>query len=92
MMSATALNAHDWINTFRDSLLPQLDGIHPSAQRHCHDYLNELHDAVNAGDMTEFARLLHLLQDKISDELIWEEDKLRSANDRNYVPRCMRHD
>jgi hypothetical protein len=91
-MSASALPAHDWINTVHDSLRPQLDEIHPSAQRICHEYLRELHDAVEAGDMTEFARLLELLQDKISDELTWQEDKLRSADDPSYIPRCMRHD
>jgi hypothetical protein len=80
-------NMHEWIDTFHDSMAAQLEEIHPSAQCICHEYFGEMHMAIDAGDMTEFARLL---QDKIADELMWEEDKLLSAADPSYVPRCMR--
>jgi hypothetical protein len=73
-MSASAPGMHEWIDTFRDSA--QLEQIHPSAQCIFGEIM-----AIEAGDMTEFARLLRLTQDKIADELEWEEDKLCSADD-----------
>jgi hypothetical protein len=90
-VSANAVDMHEWINNFSDSLAEQLEQIHPSAQRICHEYLGEMHSAADAGEMDELARLITLTQDKIADELIWEEDKLRSAADPSYIPRCMRH-
>jgi hypothetical protein len=86
-MSADA-RMHDWIDTFRDSMAAL--EIHPSAQCICHEYFSEMHMAIEAGDMTEFARLLRLTQDKIADELFWEEEKRRSAADPNYVVRYFR--
>jgi hypothetical protein len=82
-MSAGALSMHDWIDTFSVSV--QLEEIHPSAQCICHESFNEMHMAVEAGDMSEFARLLRLTQDKFADESFWEEEKQRSAADPNYV-------
>ena len=89
-MSASALNMYEWIDTFHDSMAAQLEEIHPSAQCICHEYFGEMHMAIEVGDMAEFARLVKLTQDKIADELEWEQDKLRSAADPHYVPRCMR--
>jgi hypothetical protein len=53
-------NMHEWIDTFHDSMAAQLEEIHPSAQCICHEYFGEMHMAIDAGDMTEFARLLQL--------------------------------
>ena len=89
-MSADALSMHDWIDTFRDSMAAQLQEIHPSAQCICHEYVSEMHMAIEAGDMTEFARLLRLTQDKIADELFWEEEKQRSAAYPSYPVRHFR--
>ena len=46
-----------------------------------------MHMAVDAADMAELARLVQLTQDKIADELFWEEQKRRSAADPRYVVR-----
>jgi hypothetical protein len=89
-MTASALNMHEWIDTFRDSMAAQLEEIHQSAQCICHEYFGEMHMAIEAGDMTEFARLLRLTQDKIADELHWEEEKRRSSLDPKYVVRYFR--
>jgi hypothetical protein len=89
-MSAGALDMHEWVATFRDSMAAQLEEIHPSAQCICHEYFGEMHMAIEAGDMAEFARLLQLTQDKIADELFWEEEKQRSAADPSYAVRYFR--
>jgi hypothetical protein len=89
-VSANALNIFEWFETFRTSVSAQLDRIHPSAQCICHGYIGEMRMAIEAGDMTEFTRLLRMTQNKIADELEWEEDKRRSAADPRYVPRCCR--
>lgn len=86
-MSASALDMHEWIVTFCDSTAAQLEEIHPSAQCICHEYFGDMHIAVDAADMTELAWLLQLTQDKIADELFWEEQKRRSAADPRYVVR-----
>jgi hypothetical protein len=75
---------HEWVDAFRDNMAAQLEGVHPSAR------FGEMHMAVDAGDMAEFARLLQLTQDKIADELFWEEEKQRSAIDPSYVVRYVR--
>jgi hypothetical protein len=85
-----ALAIYDWINAFHESVEPQLEQIHPSARRICQEYFSEMHEAAHIGNMDELARLTALVQDKIADELAWEEDKLRSAADPSYIPRCMR--
>ena len=87
-MSASAINM--WIDAFRDSVSAHIDLIHPSAQCICGEYFNEMHRAAAAADMDELGRLIALTQNKIADELEWEEDKARAAADRNYVPRCIR--
>jgi hypothetical protein len=43
-------------------------------------------------DRDNVARLLQLTQDKIADELFWEEEKQRSAADPSYVVRYFRDD
>jgi hypothetical protein len=83
-------NMHEWIDTFRDSVSVQMEEIHPSAQCICHEYFGEMHMAVDAHDTAEFARLLQLTQDKIADELFWEEEKQRSAADPSYAVRYFR--
>jgi hypothetical protein len=84
----TAIDLHDFINAFSDSIP---EAIHPSAQGICRGYVLDMHEAVHVGDMAEFARLMKLARDKIADELEWHEDCLRSADDPSYIPRCMRH-
>ena len=81
---------HEWVDTFRDRVSVQLEEMHPSAQCICHEYFNEMHMAVGAHDMAELARLLQLTQDKIADELFWEEEKQRSAADPSYAVRYFR--
>jgi hypothetical protein len=90
-MSASAISMHEWVNTFRDSVSAQIQ-IHPSAQGICREYLNAMHSAVEAADMDELARLCALTQDKILDELHWEEQKRRSADDPHHVVRHERCD
>jgi hypothetical protein len=89
-MTAAALDIHEWILTFHATVEAQLAEIHPSAQCICLEWIGEMHAAANAGDMDEVARLVEITQDKIADERTWEEDKLRSAADPHYLPRCMR--
>jgi hypothetical protein len=89
-MTASTLDTHEWINSFHASVEAQLAEIHPSARGICREWIHDMHQAADAGDMHELARLIQLTQDKILDELIWEEDKQRSAADPRYVPRCMR--
>ena len=89
-MSASALDMHAWVIAFRDGMAAQLQEIHPSAQCICHEYFGDMHMAVDAADMAELARLVQLTQDKIADELFWEEQKRRSAADPKYVVRYFR--
>jgi hypothetical protein len=86
-VSAGALDIHEWVDAFRDNMAAQLEGIQPTARCICHEYFGEMHMAVDAGDMAEFTRLLQLTQDKIADELFWEDEKQRSAVDPSYVVR-----
>jgi hypothetical protein len=90
-MTAVALNMHEWIIAFHASVEDRLYEIHPSARGICREWIIDMHQAADAGDAEEVARLMVLTHDKIADELIWEEDKLRSATDPSYVPRCVRH-
>jgi hypothetical protein len=89
-VAVSARDLHEWIDTFRASMAAQLEEIHPSAQCICHEYFGEMHMAITAGEMPEFTRLLQLTQDKIADELCWEEEKRRSAADPRYVVRYFR--
>jgi hypothetical protein len=67
------------------------DNIHPLAVISCRQWCDDMHHFVDIGDMDELGRLVKLVSAKIADEQEWEEDKLRSAVDPSYVPRCMRH-
>jgi len=89
-MSASAASMCDWFSAFRESVLPQLSEIHPSAAYVCRGYLAEMEDAIARGDNAKLNRLLRLVQNTIADELECEEDKERSAYEPGYVPRCMR--
>jgi hypothetical protein len=89
-MTACALNMHQWIEDFRASVAAQIAQIHPSAQCICHEYFGDMHAAAHAGDPDELARLVRLTQDKIADELFWEEEKRRSAVDPSYRVRHFR--
>jgi LPS O-antigen subunit length determinant protein (WzzB/FepE family) len=86
-MTDAAIDLHDFINAFYNSIPAH---IHPMAQGACRGYVQDMHDAVNAGDMAEFARLVKIAKDKIASEIEWEEDKARSAADPKYIPRRMR--
>jgi hypothetical protein len=90
-MSAVALDMHEWIVAFHARVEAKFSDIHPSALCICREWITDMHHAADAGDMAKVARLMVLTRNKIADELIWEEDKLRSAADPSYVPRCMRH-
>jgi hypothetical protein len=81
---------HEWFGNFRDSVSAQLDEIHPSAARACRGYLAEMENAIAHDDNAKLTRLLCNVQNTVAEELEWEEDKLRSADDPSYVPRCMR--
>jgi hypothetical protein len=74
-MSASAVLVHEWFDAFRESVLPQLDEIHPSAQSICHEYLSEMRVAAYRGDNTELVRLLRLIENKIAVEMEWEAEK-----------------
>ena len=86
-MSATVLNLHEFIEDFRREV--EALELHPSID--ITGRVAEMHEAIERGDTDEFKRLIHLTQRKVADELEWEEDKLRSAEDPTYIPRCMRH-
>jgi hypothetical protein len=89
-VSASALDLHAWITGFREGMAAQIDEIHGSAKCICHEYFGDMHRSVDAADMAELARLVQLTQDKIADELFWEEQKRRSAADPKYVVRYFR--
>jgi hypothetical protein len=89
-MSASATLMQEWFGAFRDSVSSQLDEIHPSAARACRGYLADMQNAIERGDNAKLTRLLRIVQNKIADELEWEEDKERAADDPSYIPRCMR--
>jgi hypothetical protein len=89
-MSASTISPHEWFGAFRDSVLPQLDELHPSARAACYRYLSDMEDAIAHNDNAKLTRLLRLVQNMIADELEWEEDKERSTYDPGYIPRCMR--
>jgi hypothetical protein len=91
-MSASVLDLHEWVDAFRDGVSAQLAEIHPSARCICREYFGEMHMAVEAADMAELARLVKLTQDRIADELFWEEQKRRAAADPRYVVRHGRDD
>jgi hypothetical protein len=89
-MSASATSMHEWFSAFRESVLPQLDEIHPSARSFCHEYLNDMRCAIECGDNTELARLLRLIESTIADELAWNVEVERSADDPGYTPKYTR--
>ena len=89
-MSASAASMCDWFSAFRESVLPQLSEIHPSAAYVCRGYLAEMEDAIAHDDNARLTRLLRRLQNTIADELEWEENKERAAYEPGYIPRCMR--
>jgi hypothetical protein len=91
-MSARATSPHEWVDDFRASVAAQLADIHPSPQCICHEYFSEMHAATDAGDMDEFARLVHLVQDKIANEPFWNEEVARSAANPSYRVRYFRPD
>jgi hypothetical protein len=89
-MNARGMSMYHWIEAFRASLAPQIEQIHPSAQCICHEYFSKMHRAADASDTDELARLIALTQNKIMDELFWEEEKRRNAADPHYRVRYMR--
>lgn len=89
-MTDRALNIHRWIEDFHNNVAEQLEQIHPLAKGACEEYFAAMHVAAQAHDSAELARLVQRTRDKIADELMWEEDKLLSAADPSYVPRCCR--
>jgi hypothetical protein len=68
-VSATAIDIHTWIYAQHDEVPTH---IHPSAQARCHQLIDEMHHAAEAGDNDELARLLETLRWKITDEIEWE--------------------
>jgi hypothetical protein len=79
-MSPTTISLDQWIQDFRREVAA-LD-IHPVGCR-----AKEMHEAVARGDIEEFNRLVRIMQDKVTDEPHWEEDKRDPAKDLDYQPR-----
>jgi hypothetical protein len=89
-MSAGAISLHEFISDFADSVAPQLENIHPSAQHICHEYFSEMRMAGDAGDTEAVALLIKRCRAKIADELFWAEEVQRQARDPTYRVRYFR--
>lgn len=89
-MTACSLNMHQWIEDFRASVAEQIAQIHPHAQAICGEYVTDMHAAAHAGDSDELARLVQRTQDRIADELFWNDEVEHSAADPSYRVRYSR--
>lgn len=85
-MSGCGITMHEYIAALREHIPAEL---HPMAHTHIHEWLDQLE--VTA-DVVTIHRLLHRVHDKISDELAWEAEKLRSADELMYEAYEAAHD
>jgi hypothetical protein len=64
-MSAVALDPHPYFAALRELIPP---GLHPSDLQTCHEWVSQMHGAVDAGDHAELGRLVRALDAKLASE------------------------
>jgi hypothetical protein len=66
-MTATGIELWEYL----ESLRAAVPYVHPAGQVTINEWLSEMRDAVERGDVAEFARLAVMVAEKVDQELGW---------------------